>query len=229
MAAFLEDEDLFGVIEESKTQFVNRAAQRRKAERKVYSTLMLCLDDDVLKYATDVKPGDGLQLWKAMCKQFERSTFGAKRKLLTELFNLRQRSSEPVADFIFRAHRIQHRLDDLNLKLHDSLVLTVLVNGVKPEFDQLVTVITTQENITLAKAEDMLREHAERTADRRDDKVDTDGEPLLLGDSDFSGRSCWTCGERGHISATCARRCKVCNRLGHHEDRCYSNTGNGSS
>ena len=99
---------------------------------------------------------------------FERSSSASKRKTLGEFFKLQMQQSEHISDYIFRIHQKQRLLKSFEIKLDDEITLTVMLTGLPGRFEQLITVINANEDITLDKAEQLLLEYDERHGKKTD-------------------------------------------------------------
>jgi hypothetical protein len=198
-----------------------------RANRIIYGTLLQCLQASCHKLLTDVPFGDGASAWLGLLDEYERPSNMSKRRLLQQLFQLKQERTESIGDYIFRMHRVCKELSDLGVPIatHNDIQLTVLLGGLRASFKTIVTVINADDSIDLKTAETRLKNFQETEDNYQDQKQSAD-DAFVSRDRDSRDSTedrCDVCSVKGHSAADCRAACKYCRKTGHKHKDCPLN------
>ena len=137
-----------------------------------------------------------------------------KRQLRKELAQLKMGAAEPLAKYVSRAKEIQNQLRATGYTLSDQEVAWALLAGLPQAYDTVVTVLETSTDADV-RLEDILPKLMPVEQKMRSESSPPPSEAALLAkrNSSFGAhqnlhetRTCYACGEKGHIARNCPNR-----------------------
>jgi len=112
----------------------------RTKDNSTFTSLMLVVD-----------PDDGKAAWDAIKKHFTNESVLTRNNLICDMISLKRKEGEAVSRFRERAGLNFSRVDALNIRLSD-LQACIFINGLGPEFKDLINNLNLQPSLTLQKA-----------------------------------------------------------------------------
>ena len=220
-------EDKFQPVEtltlrgDAKNNAITKATYQR-IQRKIYLTLMGQVPNEALMKIVNrgVKQGDGLGALQVLNEEYGngRRTQG-QLALFTKLMKCTQTST--IDDFVFKIQDIINSLDSAhNIKLASTLVLSIFLQGLKPEYAAIVTVLHTSEDVTLEKAIATCREFEERRQEPisaeevKRERQSRRGTSAFYSSHKSKTIKCFNCDQMGHKASECNANCRRCSQTG---------------
>lgn len=152
------------------------------------------------------------QAWEELQTIFQAKSNARKRQLRKELSQLKMGAAEPLTKYVARAKEIQNQLRAAGHEVTDQEVAWALLAGLSPAYDTVVTVLESSTEAEL-KLDDLLPKlmpveqrltKAESPSWREEAALTAKRNPGNLRRKET--RTCWTCGEPGHIAKDCDKK-----------------------
>ena len=218
---------------------------------ELYRELFECLTDVPIKkiQTNRVTPGDGVEAWKTLEKEYEGGTGPATRISVNKFLNVKQNElrhptlSNYLWEFNNRASLMRSHLKEYNRKkagcsnptceccalqatLPEEFYISVLLNGVSKEYEPVKVIINAMgEDLTLAEAMKQLKtfQESKKLDSKRPRKPRNPADKAMLtkGDKPQKKLKCFNCDK---IHAGGWRKCKApcghCGKTGHVKHNC---------
>ena len=233
-------------------------AEVTKKVEKAYAILLNLLEDNVIDLVAHVPAGDAYGVWKVLTDTYEGKSTAKLCHLLALLMNLKFREKKEEFDvYRSRLSNLVMKLKEMGETVSPALQRYVLLKGLPKHYEALVQTLKVNDNLSLeetcihikdtceAKKIKLLNEGLSDEANSSSDGYDSNDEKAHEANSiseakmksrskqrqkraDPVGVSCYTCGQKGHISYDCPLRrtivCQTCKKKGHLARECRGGT-----
>jgi hypothetical protein len=215
--AYLEAQELWGIVDGSEVQPVEGVAALAKYKTKaakVRNVLYQTMDDGILHLVMKSGLDTPKDQWDALVEHFDRPSLSNKLQLMQRLLNLRMDPGESTDKYFAEFQDINERLARLKLGevISPDFSVAILLNGLPKEYEVLRTSFVTKGAVSITELQEGLRNEQSREEKRENPNAvlwasgrsDRGREGSHNGaNPPPKGPKCWTCGGIGHISTDC--------------------------
>ena len=113
-----------------------------KRSMVAYTTIVLSMSRNCLKYTRKAAQGDARAVWLELCHHFERNTRANKRQLRAKFHSIKITESESIANYFDRLNIIVSSLESMGERISDDEKLAATLNGLAnvPMFKPIITI-----------------------------------------------------------------------------------------
>lgn len=169
MVAYLDSQDCLHVLglndqgkrpikmesEEEKERFSTQC-------KKVYTVLILALQDEQLQLVVDVPQGDAQGVWKRLTERYERKTLASQTQARNALHKCKLELGGSLESYIAQMKQLKIQLLDMGEVISDGEMRHVLFNGLPEEYGPLIDVLSVNEKLNFEDACARIRDRYER-------------------------------------------------------------------
>jgi hypothetical protein len=194
--------------------------------------LISSLDDaHVGMIVTEVAEGDAIGAWRILLRKYERNTLASKNQMRRELHSLKLGVKESLDEYKSRAMHIVGRLRSSKESVSDGELLYCLLEGLPVGYAMVKQAMEVQDISDVEEAFGHLREVEDRLGRLRvgNNSGNSSGSGNGISNSNGSGggntsgenqveKVMWMSAEKGHSNRV--RKCLVCGDSGHYSNQC---------
>jgi len=202
----------------------------KKANGQARALMTLYMEDGLVKLIRGEK--SAALAWKKLEDTFQKNSNARIIQIRKKMTMLKKKEDQSIVEYLASARELQFELETTGQIVSDMEIAVHALNGLPPEYATLVEVIESGDsNLTLDSIQPRLMQREEKMK-LQDLKLEERNE--MLADlppedkaSAFSvrnarsysdNRTCWCCGETGHVKFNCRRKnekCENCGLFGH--------------
>ena len=214
MKADLVSRDLWAVTSEVGRP-ETRAASAGASEKALSRIILYVKDQHLAKIARCKTAKEACDMLAA---EFESSSMARQLQLRRRLHTLSKGPIEPLTSYFGRAKTLWNDLSAVGHEIGETEIVWAVLAGLPEKYDVIFTVLMVKdaEELTLEKVNPVLQQVNDRDAEREDQEAKSEayfvrgnsrgngrGGQLPHGRDRSDFRTCYTCGQRGHVMANC--------------------------
>ncbi|KAJ3559936.1 hypothetical protein NM688_g47 [Phlebia brevispora] len=206
-------------IEERDAWWKAKLAKRSKKKMgEARAELILRVEDSQLAH---MKSRDPMKIWKDLKKVHVARGLASQLALRWHWWRMVKGEKESMSAWIGQVKGAAHQLVEIGVQVSDEDRILVLTNGLGSSYDSFVISLdaTPAHELTLEVVVNRLLNeevrHENRSEQDVEDRARLETAVMLARGSSGSGiavkagaRTCWSCGEVGHVKAKCPHRLK---------------------
>lgn len=204
--------------EEKEAWRVAKLAKRSKSQMaEARAELILRVEDSQLAH---MKSRDPLEVWEELKKVHVARGLASRLALRRRWWRMVKDDKEVMSAWIGRVKGAAHQLVEIGVEVSDEDRILVLTNGLDVSYDSFVISLdsTPSDELTLELVVNRLLNEEVRRENRKEEDGVMDREAALAkakvyavrsSESGPGMRTCWVCGEAGHMKIACPHRLKV--------------------
>ena len=174
--------------------------------------IRLCVKDHHLGTLSSAKTAK--EAWKILEDTFKAKTKARRLQLVRDLHGLRKSSSETLAAYFGRVRILRDHITQAGEEVDEDHVVCALLAGLPEAYDMIVAILTSKEEaMTLDDAYKQLVSLEQRSMSALPIEDQEAGRALMAKKAQGKGggerRSCYYCGETGHLRPNCPVKAKA--------------------
>jgi hypothetical protein len=154
-----ESNTIFQVKKEEKSE-----EEITSDQKKVYSILVLSLQDEQLHLIQNVKKGDAYGVWKKLIDRYERKTMASKSQARNALHKCRLEGEDvaSVDKYFGQIIQLSIQLSDMGESISNGELILVLFNGLPEDCSSLIDTLSQNDKLIFEDACTSIRDRFER-------------------------------------------------------------------
>lgn len=181
-----------------------------ESDEQALSLISLACNDTVKDEIVNAKTAK--EAWNTLKETYVRKTPAAKVALYCQLVELKCESVNNTMVLLEEFNVVVRKLQDIGVALDDEMYSIILLRALPPSFEQFrIAVLTRDELPKLVEVRAKIEEEHLRQTNYNinvEPIVNLDQQQALLGQGMVDNRSCFKCGNVGHIMRNCAMQMK---------------------
>lgn len=180
----------------------------KKKDETAFRIIALAVDRHQEVHVKKVD-GSGSKAWKVIREYHQRSSVGARMRLMKKIFTSKLTSDKTMKEYLGTMLEDFDKLNDMGGDLKDEIKVSALMAGLPTEYDGLVTSLETwdDDKLTMAAVKGKLLDEYDKKKEKAGKTDDHEGGKAMKR-RDYYGRdyACHSCGELGHFRANCPKK-----------------------
>jgi hypothetical protein len=169
MVAYLDAQDclhVLGLGDQGKRSIKKESEEEKEKFntqcKKVYTVLILSLQDEQLQLVLDVPQGDAHGVWKRLVERYERKTLASKTQARNALHKCKLELGGSLESYIAQIKQLKIQLMDMGEVISDGEMRHVLFSGLPEEYGPLIDALSVNEKLNFEDACACIRDRYER-------------------------------------------------------------------
>ena len=130
--------------------------------KKVYTILILCLQDEQLQLVMDIEKGNARGVWERLVERYERKTVASKAQARNALHRCKLENNSSLEGYINQIKQLTIQLSNMGENITDGELRHVLFNGLSEEYSALIDTLSLNEDLNFEDACAAIRDRYER-------------------------------------------------------------------